>query len=144
MSTNEDREYEVGYGRPPKSGQFKKGKSGNPKGRPKGAKGVRASLKRELETKITVREGGRQLRISKAEAMARQFTNSALKGDMKALLVILKVDSEIFDTNGAAVGEESSPLAPGAIDYAILRDFFLSLGDKNAIDGNQEIDGGDA
>ena len=26
-------EYEIGYGKPPKSGQFKRGESGNPKGR---------------------------------------------------------------------------------------------------------------
>ena len=35
MSSNNDKDYEAGFGRPPQSGQFKKGKSGNPKGRPK-------------------------------------------------------------------------------------------------------------
>jgi hypothetical protein len=35
MSTYDDPGYEVGYGKPPQSTQFKKGKSGNPKGRPK-------------------------------------------------------------------------------------------------------------
>ena len=30
--------YEVGYGKPPEASKFKKGKSGNPKGRPKGAR----------------------------------------------------------------------------------------------------------
>jgi len=29
-------DYQVGYGRPPKAGQFQPGKSGNPNGRPKG------------------------------------------------------------------------------------------------------------
>ena len=31
-------DYEVGYGKPPKSRQWKPGQSGNPKGRPKGAR----------------------------------------------------------------------------------------------------------
>ena len=35
--SNDNDDYEVGYGRPPKSGQFKKGQSGNPKGRPRNA-----------------------------------------------------------------------------------------------------------
>ena len=39
-------EYEVGYGRPPKSGQFKNGQSGNPKGRPKGSLNLKTIVKR--------------------------------------------------------------------------------------------------
>ncbi|MDB5317781.1 MAG: hypothetical protein JWO26_370 [Rhodospirillales bacterium] len=34
---NDERNYKVGYGRPPQGTRFKKGQSGNPKGRPKGA-----------------------------------------------------------------------------------------------------------
>ncbi len=84
--SDDTKDYEVGYGKPPKATQFKKGRSGNPKGRPKGAKGVNASLKRELETKVTVREGSHELRISKAEAIAKRLTAGALKGDTKLLM----------------------------------------------------------
>lgn len=125
MSTHNDPEYEVGYGKPPASRQFKKGRSGNPKGRPKGAKGVQASLKRELQTKISVQEGGRTMRITKAEAMAKQFMASALKGDMKAILALVKLDPELF---GSAVLQleteaEQSEQAPEQVDYDILREF---------------------
>ena len=36
--TTAPKQYEVGYGKPPKSTQFKPGRSGNPKGRTKGSR----------------------------------------------------------------------------------------------------------
>lgn len=42
---------DVGYGKPPVEHRFKPGKSGNPSGRPKNAKGRRATAKRVLMEK---------------------------------------------------------------------------------------------
>lgn len=142
--SDDTKEYEVGYGKPPKTTQFKKGCSGNPKGRPKGAKGVNASLKRELETKITVREGNHEHRISKAEAIAKRFTAGALKGDTKLLMALLKVDADLF--GGADDGSEQASAAvkgPETVDYDILRDFFSSQldGDGDPEDEEVEDDG---
>ncbi len=120
-----DDDYEVGYGKPPKAGQFKKGRSGNPRGRPKGAKGVQASIKRELESKITVHEGNQQVRITKAEAMAKQLMNKALKGDDKAMMALLKLDAELYGSAVVQHETETTRLesAPEPVDYDILRDF---------------------
>lgn len=114
----------VGYGKPPKANQFKKGQSGNPKGRPAGAKGVKASLKRELNSNITIREGNREIRVSKSEALAKRITANALKGDNKSLLELLKLDDELFGANDAISESGSAITSPTETDLAILRDFF--------------------
>lgn len=49
MSRKSDDEYEVGYGKPPQRTQFKKGQTGNPKGRPKGATTFAEAAMRELD-----------------------------------------------------------------------------------------------
>ena len=54
-----DKDYEVGYGRPPKDKQFKKGQSGNPKGRPKGSRNFRTDLQEELQMQVQVTENGK-------------------------------------------------------------------------------------
>jgi hypothetical protein len=43
MPSNKDLEYEVGYGKPPQTNRFRKGKSGNPSGRAKGPRNVTSS-----------------------------------------------------------------------------------------------------
>ena len=52
-------EQQVGYGNPPKGSRFKKGQSGNRRGRPKGSKNLKTDLTEELQTEIKVREGPR-------------------------------------------------------------------------------------
>ena len=47
-------DYEIGYGRPPKSTRFKPGQSGNPKGRKKGSKNTYSILRDILNQKVTV------------------------------------------------------------------------------------------
>jgi len=137
-----DRDYKVGYGKPPKSTQFKKGQSGNPDGRPKGAKGVTACLKRELEATITIQEGGRKLRISKAEAMAKQFMNKALNGDIRAIMALLKLDPELYGSALAQLGAEASnaPELPAPVDLNILRDHFLQTADNDVADDDGEAE----
>ena len=74
----------VGYGKPPEATRFKPGKSGNPKGRPKGSLNLATDLSAELGEQITVREGGRQHRISKQRALVKSLMAKALQGDVRA------------------------------------------------------------
>jgi Family of unknown function (DUF5681) len=51
-------DYAVGYRRPPKASQFMAGKSGNPRGRPKGSRPVGAVLQDIMQQKVAVTENG--------------------------------------------------------------------------------------
>ena len=88
-SDAEPARYEVGYGRPPRDHQFKPGKSGNPKGRPKGAKSEASIWQTRLNEKIEVREGGRVRKITVREAIVLRCIEDALKGNIKTANFVL-------------------------------------------------------
>jgi Family of unknown function (DUF5681) len=77
--------YEIGYGKPPKATQFKKGSSGNPKGRPKKALDFDLELLRQSKATVVININGRSRRISKHEAVSMQLINKAASGYMPAL-----------------------------------------------------------
>jgi hypothetical protein len=81
--------HEVGYGKPPRAHQFKPGQSGNPQGRPKGAKNEATILRSLLDRKIEVRQGGRSRKITVFEAILMRFTEDALKGNTKSASFLL-------------------------------------------------------
>ena len=77
-------DYEVGYGRPPREHQFKKGEpSRNPKGRPRGAKPA-PDLVAALLQPVTIRMQGKERKVSFPEAMIQVAKDKALKGDLRA------------------------------------------------------------
>jgi hypothetical protein len=84
-----DDDDEAGYGKPPKSGMFKKGQSGNPKGRPKGVKNFQTELCSVLRSKVTVTEAGKPKSVSTVEAALMRLREKALKGDQRALEILL-------------------------------------------------------
>jgi len=75
----------VGYGQPPKHAQFKKGRSGNLRGRPKGSLNLATVLHRALREKVVIKENGRRRVIMKLEAAIMQLVKNAISGDGHAI-----------------------------------------------------------
>lgn len=91
-----DDDYEVGYGKPPKSGQFKKGKSGNPKGRPKTEeKNPWDVFADEMQRTVKIKEpDGSVSEISMWNATLRQLVQKAAKGDLRAIRLITQLQEK--------------------------------------------------
>ena len=118
--------YEIGYRRPPKSGQFKKGQSGNPKGRPKGSNNFLTLLDQELEQPIVVNENGKKKTLTRMQAMVKRVVAGALQGDQKALLTLV----EILRRNGKFEQTEIEGLVPE--DYEAILETYVAKRQKNS------------
>ena len=95
--------FEVGFGKPPRSMRFKPGQSGNPNGRPRGARNFAVAIEQELVTRVTVTENGRRRRISKREVIAKHLVNKAASGDLKAIPLLLN-EARAHQSNLADAG----------------------------------------
>ena len=98
--SNENDESKVGYRHPPRHTRFQPGQTGNPKGRPKGTANLRTDLRDELSEHIRVREGERNLNVSKQRAMLKASGGEGPRGDVRAANVVLGLVSKLFESGG--------------------------------------------
>lgn len=94
MSQDHDADYTVGYGKPPRHSQFKKGQSGNPRGRRAQPKTFDALLETALNQPVSVTLGARKVRVSKREAIVMTMVNGALKGNIRHLEFLARLMRE--------------------------------------------------
>jgi Family of unknown function (DUF5681) len=95
MPPDDERDYEVGYGKPPRHTRFKKGQSGNPRGRPPGSKNLSTLLCEALNEPVVVTENGGRRKISMRRAIAKQVVNQAAKGNWRAVKILFDMLHEI-------------------------------------------------
>ena len=102
MPPDDERDYEVGYGKPPRHTRFEPGRSGNPRGRPPGAKNMKTLLSKALNELVVVTEPGGRRKVSKREAIVTQLVNRSATADFRAIKILLDIVRDIErQTDGA-------------------------------------------
>ena len=103
-------DYEVGYGKPPRHTRFAKGQSGNPRGRPCGAKNFTTLLEEALNESVTVTENGGRRSVSKRQAIITQLVNRSATADFRAIKLLFDIVRE--------VERQTEPASPETAEFS--------------------------
>jgi Family of unknown function (DUF5681) len=133
--------YEVGYGKPPKHRQFRKGQSGNPGGRPRGVTALRAKALalEEAYRMVTVQDGDDAVALPAIQAIMRSQIAAAAKGNgpsQRAVIAAVReiehqVDQEIAKRDAALEAARKQAAGSGSYIEAARRiAFLLHLADR--------------
>ncbi len=144
-------DYDVGYGKPPRSGQFKPGQSGNPRGRPKKTPALTEQIAEVLHGNVTVTEGGKRRTVTTLEAFMMREVRKALEGDPRASANLLKL-LPMLERAGAQQGADAAAMAEAeapsdAPDEELLKFFAQRIlaedpGDNEEGEEGEEGEGG--
>ena len=100
------REYAANYRKPPVHTRFKKGQSGNPRGRP--AKNLPGLLAAALNEKVTVTENGKRRQVTKREAVIAQLVNKSASAELRATKMLIDRLRDVEKRAEPAAAEKNS------------------------------------
>jgi Family of unknown function (DUF5681) len=124
MPSDDRSEYKVGYKKPPHHTRFRKGHSGNPRGRMSGSANLETLLRDALNEPIIVTENGGRRKITKCQAMIKQLVNQSATADWRAIKILLDLLREIERQAEPTPAETASFSAADEKVLAQLRERF--------------------
>ena len=129
-SSNEaDSTYNVGYGKPPKANQFRKGRTGNPRGKRGGEENFSSAFKRIVSKRVKINDGEKVRTITLAEAVILKNIHAALQKNplaMSNIFGLAEQAGEFVDfTDAKQVG---GPIA--VPEKVTMEEFMAELGRK--------------
>jgi hypothetical protein len=140
LHTNKPTSFEVGYAKPPKERQFSPGQSGNPFGRPLGAKNkpkpdqdalsLREIILAQANREIPIQEGGKTKKIPAKEVIIRATFAAAAKGDARAQKTVLY----LMQSAEASKENERRTLYEAAVDYKLAWERKVDAYHANGLD----------
>jgi hypothetical protein len=129
--------YEVGFGKPPERTRFKKGRSGNPQGRPRKKPDLYSELTKVLRENLTITVEGQQKQVTVQQALLRRLRDQALRGELWAGKLLQRVVAALPESES-----ESGPVDMRGIGAKF--DLLMKKWAREKAEATQDLERGDA
>ena len=129
--------YEVGFGKPPERTRFKKGRSGNPKGRPRKKPDLYSELTKVLRENVNITVEGQQKQVTVQQALLLRLRDQALRGELWAGKLLQKVVTALPESES-----ESRPVDLRGV--AAAYDRLMKEWARKEAEAGQDLEKGDA
>ncbi|MGJ8562823.1 MAG: DUF5681 domain-containing protein [Alphaproteobacteria bacterium] len=129
-----DKPYKVGYGRPPKGTRFKKGQSGNPKGRQRGSRNYSTDVKEALKTPVRITIDGTTKTMSRQRASIEMLVQKAFSGNDRLLMEFQRLAAMYNDDEDVSDAQKSLPNK----DVDIIAQFLESRVSQGSANGGDD------